>query len=91
MNLYPTRSEALEHEIRRPLAVGLEDLLADPRADGTYPTIDDYYDVAAIADEVLGLFVTWDGLRPPLYGLRADIYPSLFQDIAERHARPADS
>lgn len=91
MNLYPARAEAVEREIRKPLSEGLEDLLSDPRADGTYPTIEDYYDVAAIADEVLELLVTGGGARPPLYGLRPDIYPSLLRDIFERHARPADS
>lgn len=89
MNLYTTRNEAIEHEIRRPLAAGLEDLLADPKDDGTHPAVDDYYDVAAIADEVLELFVTGPG-RPPLHCLQPDIYPDLFRDIAERHALPAD-
>lgn len=58
MNLYPARAAAIEHEIKRPLAEGLEDLLSEPLPDGTYPTIEAYYDVAAIADEVLELFVT---------------------------------
>lgn len=91
MNLYPTRSAAIEREIRKPLSEGLEDLLPEPKADGTYPTIEDYYDVQAIADEVLELFVTDGGVRPPLYCLRPDIYPALFWKIAEKHARPADS
>ena len=34
MHLYLTRSEAVEREILKPLAEGLEDLLSDPRADG---------------------------------------------------------
>lgn len=89
MNLYPTRAAAIEHEIKRPLAEGLEDLLVDPKADGTHPTIDDYYDVAAIADEVLELFVTGGGFA--YHCLRPDIYPSLFREIAEKHARPADA
>lgn len=98
MNLYPTRTATIEHEIRRPLAERLEDLLSDPLPGGdgspaslTYPTVEDYYDVAAIADEVLELFVTGGGARPPLYCLRPDIYPSLFWEIAEKHARPADA
>lgn len=93
MNLYLTRSEAIEREIRRPLAEGLEDLLSEPRPDGNpaYPTIEDYYDVQAIAGEVLELLIIDDGARPPLYGLDPTIYPDLFWDIAEKHARPADS
>lgn len=91
MNLYPTRAAAIEHEIRKRLSEGLGDLLPDPRADGTCPAIEDYYDVAAIADEVLELFVTDGGTRPPLYCLRPGIYPALFWDIAERHASSAYS
>lgn len=89
MNLYPTRAEAIEHEILKPLSEGLEDLLSDPRADGTRPTVEDYYDVQAIADEVLELYVFEGGFvyRCP----RPDIYPSLFWEIAEKHARPSDS
>ena len=96
MNLYPTRSQAIEHEIRKPLSEGLEDLLSGPLPGGdgspsspTYPTVEDYYDVAAIADEVLELFVTGGG-RSVYYCFRPDIYPDLFWDIAERHALPAD-
>lgn len=47
--------------------------------------------MAAIADEVLELVVTGDGTRPPLYCLNPSIYPSLFWDIAEKHALPADA
>lgn len=90
MNLYPTRAAAIEHEIRRPLAEGLEDPLSEPLPDGAYPAVDTYYDVAAIADEVLEMFVTGGG-----YGvyhcLKPDIYPDLLRDIFERHARPANS
>lgn len=89
MNLYLTRAEAIEHEIRKPLSERLEDLLPDPRADGTNPTVEDYYDVQAIADEVLELYVYEGGF---VYRcLRPDIYPTLFWRIAEKHARPADS
>ena len=90
MNLYLTRSEAVEHEIRKPLAEGLEDLLAEPRPGGAYPTVDDYYDVQAIADEVIELFLTGGG-RGVYHCLRPDIYPALFWDIAEKYARPADA
>lgn len=44
MNLYLTRKSAADREIRDVLAVGLEDLLDDGG------TVDDYYDVDAIAD-----------------------------------------
>ena len=71
------------------LVRGLEDLLPDPRADGAHPTVEDCYDVQAIADEVLELFVFEGGFvyRCP----RPDTYPGLFWRIAEKHARPADS
>ena len=91
MNLYPTRAAAIEHEIRKPLAEGIEDLLSDPLPDGdgrTFPTVEDYYDVDAIAAETLELFVL-EG-RGVYYGLQPDISPILFQDITERHALPAD-
>ena len=91
MNLYPTRAEALEHEILKPLSEGLEDLLSEPLPGShTHPTVEDYYDVQAIADEVLELFVTGGGWGV-YHCLRPDIYPSLFWKIAEKHARPADS
>lgn len=79
MNLYTTRSEAIEREIRDALAAGLEDLLADGG------TVEDYYDIGAIADETLEMFITKGGMV--CYCLIPDIYPSLFWDIAERHAR----
>ena len=89
MNLCLTRAEAVEHEILKPLSEGLEDLLPDPRADGAHPTVEDCYDVQAIADEVLELYVFEGGFvyRCP----RPDTYPGLFWRIAEKHARPADS
>lgn len=82
MDLYLTRNAAIENEIRQPLAAGIEDLLADGG------TVEDYYDISAIADETIGLFVSLG--RPVCYVLRPDIYPSLFQDICEQHARPAE-
>jgi len=92
MHLYLTRSEAIEREIRKPLAEGLEDLLSEPRPGGAYPSVDDYYyyDVQAIADEVLELFVTGGG-RGVYRCLAPDIYPALFWDIAEKYALPADA
>lgn len=80
MNLYLTRKAAIDREIRDVLAAGLEDLLADGG------TIDDYYDVDAIADKVLERVVRPNGIV--CYGMAPDIYPALFQDIAEQHARP---
>ena len=82
MNLYLTRKSAADHEIRDVLAAGLEDLLDDGGR-----TIDDYYDVDAIADKVLAAVVRPNGIV--CYGMAPDIYPDLFQDIAEQHARPA--
>lgn len=76
MNLYPTRNLAINHEIRDALAPGLEDL------DGT---VDDYYDIDAIADETITMFIT-EGVAVA-YCLSADIYPDLFWEIVERHAR----
>lgn len=90
MNLYPTRAEAIEHEILKPLSEGLEDLLSEPLPGShTNPTVEDYYDVQAIADEVLELYVFEGGFV--YHCPRPDIYPSLFWKIAEKHARPADS
>ena len=86
MNLYLTRAKAVEREIVPQLAAGLEDLLSEPRADGTYPTVDDYYDVDAIAEALIELFVHEVG--PVLYCLTPDATPNLFRDIAEQHARP---
>lgn len=87
MNLYLTRDEATSREIREPLAAGIEDLLLDPRADGTYPTVEDYYDVEAIADEVITTTVTAGG--QPRYRQDPSIGADLFREIVERHARPA--
>ena len=81
MNLYLTRKSATDREIRDVLAVGLEDLLVDGG------TVDDYYDVDAIADMVLERVVRPDGIV--CYCMSSDIYSDLFQDIAEQHARPA--
>lgn len=82
MDLYLTRNAAIEHEIRQPLAAGIEDLLEDGG------TVEDYYDIEAIAEETIEPFIPY-GSGPVCYGLIPDIYPSLFWDIAERHARPA--
>lgn len=76
MNLYPTRNLAINHEIRDALEPGLEDL------DGT---VDDYYDIDAIANETITMFITNGSMIT--YCLSADIYPSKFWEIAERHAR----
>ena len=80
MNLYVTRESAINHDIREELAAGLEDLLDDGG------TVDDYYDVDAIADRVLDTVVRSGGIV--CYGMSPDIHPSLFWDIAEEHARP---
>ena len=79
MNLYTTRNEAIEREIREPLAAGIEDLLDDGG------TVEDYYDVDAIADETITTTVTAGGqLR---YCQDPDIDPDLHWEIVERHAR----
>lgn len=75
MNLYTTRNEAIEREIRAAL---------EPSADLTGP-IDDAFDIDAIADETIEMFITEGGMV--CYCMSPDIYPSLFWDIAERHAR----
>lgn len=80
MNMYLTRKDAANREIRDVLSAGLEDLLDDGG------TIDDYYDVDAIADKVLETVVRPNGIV--CYCMAPDIYPSLFWDIAEEHARP---
>ena len=91
LHLHLTRAEAIEHEIRKPLAEGLEDLLPEPLPGSrTYPAVDDYYDVRAIADEVLELFVTGGG-RGAYHCLNPDIYPALLWDITEEYALPADA
>lgn len=76
MNLYTTRNEVIDREIRDVLAPGLADL------DGP---VDDYYDIDAIADEAIATTVTAGGqLR---YCQDPDIDPDLFWEIVERHAR----
>ena len=76
MILYPARNLAINHEIRDALTPGLEDL------DGTD---DDYFDIDAIANETITMFIT-EG-RVVTYCLSADIYPDLFWEIVEKHAR----
>lgn len=88
MNLYLTRAEAVESEIAPRLAEGLEDLLPEPADDGTYPTVNDYYDVDAIAEVLIELFVYLGGRGLVYYCKAPDVIPSTFWDIAERHARP---
>lgn len=75
MNLYTTRNEAIEREIRDVLRAS---------EDVTGP-IDEAFDVDAIADETITMFIT-DG-RMVTYCLSAEIYPSKFWEIVERHAR----
>lgn len=75
MNLYTTRNEAIEREIRAAL---------EPSADLTGP-IDEAFDIDAIADETITMFVT-EG-RMVTYCLSADIYPSKFWEIVEKHTR----
>ena len=75
MNLYATRNEAIEREIR--------DVLR-PSEDVTGP-IDEAFDIEGIADETITMFIT-EG-RMVTYCLSADIYPDLFWEIVERHAR----
>lgn len=75
MTLYPTRNEAIEHEIR--------DVLRQSE-DATGP-IDDAFDIDAIADETITMFIT-EG-RMITYCLSADIYPSKFWEIVEKHTR----
>ena len=75
MNLYTTRNEAIEREIR--------DVLR-PSEDVTGP-IDDAFDIDAIADETNTMINT--EARMVTNCLTADIYPSKFWEIVERHAR----
>ena len=75
MNLYTTRNEAIEREIRAVL---------EPSADITGP-IDDAFDIDAIADETIAMFITEGGMVT--YCLSADIYPSKFWEIVEQYAR----
>ena len=88
MNLYPTRSEAIEHEIRRPLAAGIEDLLYE---DGV-PTgvVEDYYDIGAVSDRTIEPFVSPGGAGPALYCLAPGVYPALLREICEEHALPSE-
>lgn len=79
MNLYTTRNEAIEREIRDVLAPGLSDLLADGG------TVEDYYDIDAIADETITTTVTAGGQLRYLHDPSID--PALFWEIVERHAR----
>ena len=76
MNLYPTRNLAINHEIRDALAPGLEDLVG---------TVVDYYDIDAIANETITMFITEGGMVT--YCLSADIYPAMFWEIVDKHAR----
>ena len=75
MNLYTTRNEAIEREIR--------DVLR-PSADLTGP-IDDAFDIDAIADETITMFITEGGMV--CYCQSPDIYPDRFWEIVERHTR----
>ena len=75
MNLYTTRNEAIEREIR--------DVLRQSE-DATGP-IDDAFDIDAIADETITMFITKG--RMITYCLSSDIYPSKFWEIVEKHTR----
>jgi hypothetical protein len=75
MNLYATRNEAIEHEIR--------DVLRQSEV-ATGP-IDDAFDIDAIADETITMFITKG--RVVTYCLSADIYPGLFWEIVQKYAR----
>lgn len=75
MNLYPTRNQAIEHEICDALR---------PIEDSTGP-IGEAFDIDAIADETITMFITENGTVT--YCLSADIYPDLFWEIVEKHAR----
>ena len=75
MNLYTTRNEAIDREIRDVLRAS---------EDVTGP-VDDAFDVDAIADETITMFIT-EG-RIVTYCLSADIYPTRFWEIVEKHTR----
>lgn len=75
MNLYTTRNEAVEREIR--------DVLRQSE-DVTGP-VDEAFDIDAIADETITMFIT-EG-RMATYCLSADIYPRKFWEIVEKHSR----
>lgn len=75
MNLYATRNEAVEREIR--------DVLRS--SEGVTVPIDEAFDVDAIADDVITMFITEGGVVT--YCISADIYPALFWEIVEKHSR----
>lgn len=74
MTLYTTRNEAIEREIR--------DVLR-PSEDITGP-IDDAFDIDAIADETITMFVTEGG--GVFYCQDSDIDGGQFWEIVEKHA-----
>lgn len=76
MNLYVTRNEAIEREIRDALRPGLA---------GFDGPVEDYYDIDAIADETITMFIAGGGMVT--YCLSADIYPAMFWEIVDRHTR----
>ena len=75
MNLYTTRNEAIEREICAAL---------EPSADLTGP-IDETFDIEAIADETITMFITEGGMV--CYCQSPDIDPDQFWKIVECHAR----
>lgn len=75
MNLYTTRNEAIEREIRAALELSAD--LAGP--------IDEAFDIDAIADETITMFVTEGGMV--CYCQSPDIDPDRFWEIVECHAR----
>lgn len=75
MNLYTTRNEAIDREIR--------DVLCSSE-DATGP-IDEAFDIDAIAAETITVFITEAGVVT--YCLSADIYPAMFWEIVDKHAR----
>lgn len=75
MPLYTTRNEAIEREIRAVL---------EPSADITGP-IDEAFDVDAIADETITMFVTEGG--GVFYCQDSDIDGDQFWEIVEKHTR----
>lgn len=75
MNLYVTRNEAIECEIRDSLRAS-EDL--------TGP-IDEAFDIDAIGDETITMILTEGGMAR--YCQSPDIDPDRFWEIVERHAR----
>ena len=75
MTLHTTRNEAVEREIR--------DVLR-PSEDVTGP-IDDAFDIDAIADETITMFVTEGG--GVFYCQDSDIDPDRFWEIVDRHTR----